>query len=52
MRIAPALAAGCDASPGGGRTPGRTYHLLLRAVDESPRRNEDANTVVRTGTPY
>ncbi|HXG61589.1 MAG TPA: hypothetical protein VNO22_09450, partial [Planctomycetota bacterium] len=35
-----------------GLTPGRTYYLLLRAVDESPRRNEDDNTTVRTGVPY
>lgn len=58
----PRVARGYDRGPGpgiypfeatlSGLTPGRTYFLLLRAVDESPRRNEDANTVVLTGTPY
>lgn len=60
--LTPRVARGYDRGPGphtypfeatlAGLTPGRTYYLLLRAVDESPRRNEDTNTVVRTGTPY
>lgn len=60
--LTPRVARGYDRGPGphtypfeatlAGLTPGRTYYLLLRAVDESRRRNEDTNTVVRTGTPY
>jgi hypothetical protein len=34
-----------------GFPPGQTQYLLIRAVDESPAANEDANTVVLSATP-
>jgi hypothetical protein len=34
-----------------GLSPGEPLHLLIRAVDDSPAANEDANTTVRIATP-
>jgi hypothetical protein len=34
-----------------GLTPGQTYYLVIRAVDQSPAANEEANTVMLTATP-
>lgn len=34
-----------------GLTPGVTYHVIIRAFDDSPDRNEDSNQQVLTATP-
>ena len=59
--LTPTVPNGYVAGVGPGRFPyestlvglkaGTTYHLLIRAFDESPAANEDTNGVVLTGTP-